>query len=148
MQRRRSEEDQLNMRQFFKEGDIISAEVMQVNSNDGRIMLQTRNLKYGKLLNGFMVKTDSNFVRRMKNHIIEFNFGGNTIGSIIGTNGYIWIHSPTSNQLNKAEAVKVPVLKSVNAETREAMAVLRNVVLCLEREQLPIFRETIELAVL
>lgn len=136
------------MRQFFKEGDIISAEVMQVNSNDGRIMLQTRNLKYGKLLNGFMVKTDSNFVRRMKNHIIEFNFGGNTIGSIIGTNGYIWIHSPTSNQLNKAEAVKVPVLKSVNAETREAMAVLRNVVLCLEREQLPIFRETIELAVL
>jgi exosome complex component RRP4 len=68
---------------------------MQVNSNDGRIMLQTRNLKYGKLLNGFMVKTDSNFVRRMKNHIIEFNFGENVIGSIIGTNGYVWIHSPT-----------------------------------------------------
>ena len=60
---------------------------MQVNSNDGRIMLQTRNLKYGKLLNGFMVKTDSNFVRRMKNHIIEFNFRENVIGSIIGTNG-------------------------------------------------------------
>jgi len=37
VQRRRSEEDQLNMRNFFKEGDIISAEVMQVNSSDGRI---------------------------------------------------------------------------------------------------------------
>ena len=39
VQRRRSEEDQLNMRNFFKEGDIISAEVMSVGSNDGRILL-------------------------------------------------------------------------------------------------------------
>lgn len=60
------------MRNFFKEGDIISAEVMQINSSDGRIQLQTRNLKYGKLLNGFMIKTDSNYIRRMKNHMIEF----------------------------------------------------------------------------
>ena len=60
------------MRNFFKEGDIISAEVMQINSSDGRIQLQTRNVKYGKLLNGFMIKTDSNYIRRMKNHMIEF----------------------------------------------------------------------------
>ena len=39
VQRRRSEEDQLNMRKFFVEGDIISGEVMQVNSNDGKISL-------------------------------------------------------------------------------------------------------------
>lgn len=85
------------MRKFFKEGDIISAEIMQVSSQDGRVLLQTRNLKYGKLLNGFMVKVDSNFVRRMKNHIIDF-FSDRfdfKIGAIIGTNGYIWIYSPT-----------------------------------------------------
>ena len=99
VQRRRNEEDQLNMRQFFKEGDIISAEVMQVGSQDGRIAIQTRNLKYGKLLNGFLVKTDSNFIRRMKNHIVEF-FADHeefSVGCIVGTNGYIWIYSPTQN---------------------------------------------------
>lgn len=81
---------------------MISGEVMQVNSNDGKISLQTRSLKYGKLLNGFCLKLDSNFIRRMKNHII--NFYENTpdpIGVIIGTNGYVWIYSPTQNQLNK-----------------------------------------------
>ena len=63
---------------------------MQVNQSDGKIQIQTRNLKYGKLLNGFMLKIDSNFVRRMKNHIIEF-FGTQThpytIGCIIGADG-------------------------------------------------------------
>jgi len=50
-----------------------------------------------------MVKIDSNFIRRMKNHIIDF-FGNRhdfKIGTIIGTNGYIWIYSPTANQLDK-----------------------------------------------
>ena len=99
VQRRRSEEDQLNMRTFFKEGDIVSGEVMQVNSSDGKIQIQTRNLKYGKLLNGFLLKLDSNFIRRMKNHIIEF-FGESkpVVGTIIGTNGYVWIYAPSENQ--------------------------------------------------
>jgi len=147
IQRRRSEEDQLNMRNFFKEGDIISAEVMQVNSNDGRIMLQTRNLKYGKLLNGFMLKTDSNYIRRMKNHIINFlqDHEEVSVGSIIGTNGYVWVYSPTANQLDKKADVKVPQLKSVSKRERECMSVVRNAIVCLEREQLPIFKETIEL---
>ena len=137
------------MRQFFKEGDIISAEVMQINSSDGRIQLQTRNAKYGKLLNGFMQRADSNFVRRMKNHIIEF-FGDReefSIGTIIGTNGYIWIYSPTENQLakNKDQEVVLPQIKSVSKEQRECMAILRNSIVCLEKEQLPIFKNTIEL---
>ena len=72
VQRRRSEEDQLNMRQFFKEGDLISAEVMQVNSQDGKISLQTRSAKYGCLSSGFLLKVDSNYVRRMKNHFVDF----------------------------------------------------------------------------
>ena len=88
----------MNMRLFFKEGDIISAEVMQVNSSDGKISLQTRNLKYGKLSNGFLMKIDSNFVRRMKNHMIEVNIERNNrkyiSGLIVGTNGYIWVYQP------------------------------------------------------
>ena len=62
-QRRRSEEDQLAMRSFFKENELISAEVQQVGSQDGKITLQMRP-KNGKLFNGFMFKVDANFVRR------------------------------------------------------------------------------------
>ena len=120
------------MRGFFKEGDIVSGEVMQVNSSDGRIQIQTRNLKYGKLLNGFLLKLDSNFIRRMKNHIIEF-FGESkpVVGAIVGTNGYVWIYAPTPNQQAKKEDVKIPVIQKVGKEQRELMAVLRNAMLCL-----------------
>jgi exosome complex RNA-binding protein Rrp4 len=109
---------------------------MQVGSNDGRILLQTRNLKYGKLLNGLMTKTDSNYIRRMKNHILDFledryDF---KIGCIIGTNGYVWIYSPTQNQLDKNADVIVPVIKPVSLLERESMSLLRNVILSLERE--------------
>lgn len=138
VQRRRSEEDQLNMRQFFKEGDIISAEVMQVNSADGKISLQTRNQKYGRLANGFLLKADSNFIRRMKNHIVEFEHADkkHTTGLIIGTNGYLWVYS--------ADVKERQVAASISAEAREAMAQVRNAVLCLQNAQLPIFRDTID----
>ena len=80
------------MREHFVEGDLIVAEVQQVGSFDGRIMIQTRNQKYGLLKNGVFVKVDQNHVRRMKNHILEF-FADPAIGVIIGTNGYIWIEA-------------------------------------------------------
>ena len=80
------------MREHFVEGDLIMAEVQQVGSFDGRIMIQTRNQKYGLLKNGVFVKVDQNHVRRMKNHILEF-FADPAIGVIIGTNGYIWIEA-------------------------------------------------------
>ena len=67
-----------------------------MNSNDGKISLHTRNLKYGKLVNGFLLKADSNFIRRMKNHMIEVAIGDVNVGCIIGTNGYVWIHSGPS----------------------------------------------------
>jgi len=46
-QRRRNEEDKLNMRSFFEEGDLLSGEIQNVN--EGSIAIQTRNLKYGKV---------------------------------------------------------------------------------------------------
>ena len=78
------------MRKFFKENDVISAEVQQIGTQDGRISLQTRNLKYGKLNNGFLMSVDSNFIRRGKIHIHnDINEQG--VGCILGTNGYIWV---------------------------------------------------------
>ena len=49
--RRRSAEDELAMRKYLQEGDLISAEVQNVH-NDGAVSLHTRSLKYGKLSQG------------------------------------------------------------------------------------------------
>ncbi|PKU35889.1 exosome complex component rrp4 [Limosa lapponica baueri] len=46
--RRRSAEDELAMRDYLQEGDLISAEVQSVFS-DGAVSLHTRSLKYGKV---------------------------------------------------------------------------------------------------
>lgn len=48
VQRRRTFEDQLNMRSLFKEDDLISAEVHSVFA-DGSLSLHARSLKYGKV---------------------------------------------------------------------------------------------------
>lgn len=47
-QRRRSEEDVLQMRNFFVENDLLSGEIQQIYQ-DGSVNIQTRNLKYGKV---------------------------------------------------------------------------------------------------
>ena len=46
--RRRSERDELQMRQLLGEGDLVSAEV-QAFFQDGALSLHTRSLKYGKV---------------------------------------------------------------------------------------------------
>ena len=86
------EEDKLHIRDFFIEGDLISAEVQQVGTFDGKINIQTRNQKYGKLKNGMFLKVDNNIIRKMKNHIMEF-YAEPAIRCILGTNGYIFIEA-------------------------------------------------------
>ena len=48
VQRRKVESDELQMRAFFKESDILVAEV-QAFFGDGSVSLHTRSLKYGKV---------------------------------------------------------------------------------------------------
>ena len=78
-----------------------------------------------------LVKVDNNSIRKMRSHMHEF-FHGPAIGCILGTNGYIWIHS-----LCKED--EVPTV-----EERRLMATLRNSILALERAKVPIFKDTIE----
>lgn len=52
--RRRTSADELQIRTFFSEGDLVVAEVQSVHS-DGSASLHTRSLKYGKLRNGFFL---------------------------------------------------------------------------------------------
>ena len=48
VQRRKLESDELQMRTFFQEGDLLVAEV-QAFFGDGAMSLHTRSLKYGKV---------------------------------------------------------------------------------------------------
>ncbi|PIK58707.1 putative exosome complex component RRP4-like [Apostichopus japonicus] len=66
--RRRSAKDELNMRKYLQEGDLVSAEVQSVYG-DGSLSLHTRNLKYGKLGQGMLVKVSPMVVKRSKTHM-------------------------------------------------------------------------------
>lgn len=37
------------MREFFREGDLISAEIQTIYQEDGTLSLHTRSLRYGKV---------------------------------------------------------------------------------------------------
>uniref|UniRef100_A0A8H7TPR3 Exosome complex component N-terminal domain-containing protein n=1 Tax=Bionectria ochroleuca TaxID=29856 RepID=A0A8H7TPR3_BIOOC len=52
--RKRTETDELQIRSFFAEGDLVVAEIQQLHQ-DGAASLHTRSLKYGKLRNGVFV---------------------------------------------------------------------------------------------
>ena len=92
-QRIRGEEDQMQMRSFYAENDLLSGEIQQVNSN-GVIHIQTRNLKYGKLKNGMLVKVSHGLVKKKKHQFISLD---NDIKAILGINGLIWVYYSTVN---------------------------------------------------
>lgn len=106
--RRKSESDELQMRNFLKEGDLLNAEVQSIFSN-GSASLHTRSLKYGKLRNGIFLKVPSSLIIKQKNH--SHDLPGN-VSIILGVNGYIWLcktsnlknTSKTSASTNKAQA--------------------------------------------
>lgn len=130
------------MRTFFREGDLISAEVQNVGMQDGKITLQTRQ-KNGKLYNGFLFKVDPNFIRRQKIHIHDLSDLVPGISLIIGTNGYLFVQP--ADQL--AVLPLLQTVKPVSADLRENMSFVRNVVVALEKARVPIFRETIARAI-
>jgi exosome complex component RRP4 len=53
--RRKLESDELQMRNFFEEGDLLVAEV-QAFFSDGAMSLHTRSLKYGKVSGPFVIQ--------------------------------------------------------------------------------------------
>lgn len=86
-QRRRTEEDALQIRDLFVERDVIVAEV-QKKSENGEIHLQTRTSRYGRLHNGLLVTVNPSLVRRLPQHILSPT---PEVLLIIGSNGWIWI---------------------------------------------------------
>ncbi|KAL0221156.1 hypothetical protein RCL1_001010 [Eukaryota sp. TZLM3-RCL] len=85
--RRRSALDELNMRNFYSEGDIVSVEVQQVYV-DGSLALHTRR-RYGKLQNGTLLVVSSSLIKRSPSQLLPFPELG--LELVIGRNGHIWI---------------------------------------------------------
>ena len=95
------------MRQYLKEGDLVSAEVQNI-FNDGALSLHTRSMKYGKVTNkemlfhttivilfyfsqlsqGCLVKVSPSLIRRQKTHFHNLPCGASII---MGNNGFVWI---------------------------------------------------------
>lgn len=89
--RRKSESDELQMRQFLKEGDLLNAEVQSLFS-DGGASLHTRSLRYGKLRNGFLLTIPSSLIVRLRTQVHRLPGG---VDMILGINGYIWLRKST-----------------------------------------------------
>lgn len=105
IQRRKVESDELQMRNFFQENDLLVAEV-QMMFQDNSSALHTRSLRYGKLKNGILVTVSPNLIQRLKSHFVHIrdNDVSLDVDLIIGLNGYIWIakHFPYDHPSNSS----------------------------------------------
>lgn len=97
VQRRKLASDELQMRTFLREGDLLVAEVQGV-FGDGGAALHTRSLRYGKLRNGRLVRVPCGLVRRGRSHFVRLRRPGvggeggeGEVEMILGLNGWIWL---------------------------------------------------------
>ncbi|KAI9218040.1 hypothetical protein BC828DRAFT_389683 [Blastocladiella britannica] len=100
IQRRKSASDELAMRTFFQEGELMVAEVQKITA-DGLIQLQTRSTKYGKLRNGSLVVVPPSLIMRCKSHFQSLPCG---VDVVLGLNGYVWVYQPTATAGDHAAA--------------------------------------------
>lgn len=124
--RRRSAEDELAMRDYLQEGDLISAEVQSVFS-DGALSLHTRSLKYGKLGQGVLVQVSPSLVKRQKTHFHNLPCGASII---LGNNGFLWLY-PTPGHQDEEAGGYYTSLEPVALSDREVISRLRNCLLAL-----------------
>jgi exosome complex component RRP4 len=102
VQRRKLESDELQMRTYFQEGDLLVAEVQMLMS-EGTMSLHTRSLKYGKLRNGTLVIVPSTLVVRLKSHFHSLQCG---VDMILGMNGYIWVQAASGVKAEESNSMQ------------------------------------------
>lgn len=160
--RKRTETDELQIRSFFAEGDLVVAEVQQLHA-DGAASLHTRSLRYGKLRNGLFVAVSGvgggGGVVRAKRQLwtVDAANGAAPIDVLLGVNGYVWISkhvaadAPADAAANRAdEAVASTVYSSQNDDidvaTMREIARFRSVVVALAEHGLRVDEHTVTTA--
>lgn len=145
IQRRKLESDELQMRAFFEEGDLLVAEV-QAFFMDGAMSLHTRSLRYGKLRNGQLVTVPPILIKRLKSHFCALTCG---VDVILGVNGYVWVckHVKENEQVGEdgfnAESVYSNKNDYIDTSTRLAIIRVTNVVKVLAQYYVSITDVTI-----
>ncbi|KAI9598870.1 hypothetical protein BDF19DRAFT_431657 [Syncephalis fuscata] len=136
VQRRKSESDELQMRKFFTEGDMIVAEA-QAFFQDGAMSMHTRSLKYGKLRNGVLIAVPPSLVLRSRSH---FHTLANSIEVIIGLNGYIWVCKRASKAPEEMEPDELyaDINEEISAQERDTIARICNCLRGLADRQIAI----------
>jgi exosome complex component RRP4 len=157
IQRRKQAEDELAMRKFFGEGEIVCAEVQMIHQ-DGSISLHTRNYKYGKLCTGTLISVSPALIRRSRTyfHQIGTEEDDSAIELIIGVNGAIWIGKarPLALLQSADESMNTEDMHQIYAnhveplsdEMRIKIAAFCNCVQVLQEEFVYISKESICLA--
>jgi len=100
--RKRTSVDELNIRAFFGEGELLVAEVQSL-FQDGSASLHTRSLRYGKLRNGYFMAVSGMGggagVVRAKRQIFTLQTArGGEVDVLLGVNGHIWIAKHTEEK--------------------------------------------------
>ncbi|PNP54873.1 hypothetical protein THARTR1_04562 [Trichoderma harzianum] len=158
--RKRTETDELQIRSFFSEGDLLVAEVQQLHQ-DGAASLHTRSLKYGKLRNGVFVAVGGTGggggVVRSKRQLwtMETSNGGSKIDVLLGVNGYIWISKHIESDVaaeaaginRMEESVSSQIYSSQNnhidVPTMREIARCRSVILALVENGVKVDEDTV-----
>lgn len=141
VQRRKLESDELQMRNYFAEGDLLVCEV-QAFFGDGSVSLHTRSLRAGKLKlrNGVLVQLPSSaMMPRLKSHFISLPCG---VDIVAGLNGRLWVYASLQtgsaeattggmpdNEVADAEALYASKNDDLSIDKREAVA---RMAVCLE----------------
>jgi exosome complex component RRP4 len=126
--RKRTSVDELNIRSYFSEGELVVAEVQQL-FQDGSASLHTRSLKYGKLRNGYFLSVSgmgggAGVVRAKRQIFTMQTRRGGEVDCILGVNGYIWLAKHLDekkedvgiNRLEEAAAADTTMYSSQNDE--------------------------------
>ena len=159
--RKRTETDELQIRSFFAEGDLVVAEVQQLHQ-DGAASLHTRSLKYGKLRNGLFVAVSGTGggggVVRSKRQVwtADAANGAARIDILLGVNGYIWISkhveetegeagTPGINRMEENVSAKVYSSQNddIDVPTMREIARFRSVILALVENGLPVDEDSV-----
>lgn len=146
VQRRRTDEDKLQMRDYFQEGDVFACEIQKIMES-GEVIVHCRSNKYGILMNGQLVQIDASLVKRQSTHFISVPTEQNElIQLVLGNNGWIWIGLP-SRQTGHIQSLNFTQmdskLETVGPAARLKIAKIRNCILALSSACIDITLESI-----
>lgn len=159
--RRRTSVDELNIRSFFGEGELLVAEVQSL-FQDGSASLHTRSLTYGKLRNGYFMAVSGmgggGGVVRSKRQIFQLQTArGGEVQVTLGVNGYIWIEKKAEGEmkeevgLNRLEETASGAMYSnqndaISTETRKEIARLAGCIRVLAEGSVKVEEDTVRRA--